>query len=115
MGRLVVLEHDATVAEAIAIMRDLEVSQIPVIRDEQIVGTIREDQVIDLLLHAGERKDGPVSAVMEDPLAEIDAGASVHELQTLLVRGGSAVIVRRADGGRDILTKYDLIHALTRA
>ena len=37
-----------------------------------------------------------------------------NDLQSLLVRGGSAVIVRRRGGGREILTKYDLIHALTR-
>jgi cystathionine beta-synthase len=113
-GDLVTLAPGATVVEAIRIMRDLEVSQIPVFRDDRIVGTIREDQVIDLLLHAPERKDGPVEAVMEDPLPEIDEDATVDELQSLLVRGGSAVIVRRHDGQRAILTKYDLIHALTR-
>lgn len=111
---LVTLPHDATVVDAIHIMRDLEVSQIPVVRDDRIVGTIREDQVIDLLLHAAERKDGPVEEVMEDPLPEIDEDAAVDDLQSLLVRGGSAVIVRRRDGTRDILTKYDLIHALAR-
>ena len=113
-GDLVTLAPDATVVEAIRIMRDLEVSQIPVLRGDRIVGTIREDQVIDLLLHTPERKDGPVEAVMEDPLPELDEDAPVDQLQSLLVRGGSAVIVRRRDGQRAILTKYDLIHALTR-
>ncbi len=113
-GALVTLEPDATVAQAIRIMRDLEVSQIPVLRGDRIVGTIREDQVIDLLLHAPERKEGAVETVMEDPLPEIDEAASVTDLQSLLVRGGSAVIVRRRDGAREILTKYDLIHALAR-
>jgi len=113
-AEIVTLARDATVADAIRIMRDLEVSQIPVVDGERIVGTIREDQVIDLLLHAPERKDGPVDEVMEDPLPEIDEDASVEDLQSLLVRGGSAVIVRRRGGGREILTKYDLIHALAR-
>jgi len=111
---LVTLAPTDTVVAAIRIMRDLEVSQIPVLSDGRIVGTIREDQVIDLLLHASERKDGPVEAVMEDPLPELDENASVNDLQSLLARGGSAVIVHRADGTRDILTKYDLIHALAR-
>ncbi len=113
-GELVTLPGDATVAEAIRIMRDLEVSQIPVVDAGRVVGTVREDQVIDLLLHAAERKDGPVADVMEDALAEIGEGASVEDLQALLVRGASAVLVRRAGGALDILTKYDLIHALDR-
>jgi cysteine synthase len=111
---LVTLAPDDTVVEAIRLMRDLEVSQIPVLDDGRIVGTIREDQVIDLLLHTPERKEGPVASVMEDGLPELDESASVDDLQSLLVRGGSAVIVHRADGTRDILTKYDLIHALAR-
>jgi len=111
---LVTLAPTDTVVDAIRIMRDLEVSQIPVLSDGRIIGTIREDQVIDLLLHASERKDGPVESVMEDPLPELDEDASVDALQSLLARGGSAVIVHRADGTRDILTKYDLIHALAR-
>ena len=57
----------------------------------------------------------PIKTVeKDDPLPEIDEDTAVEELRSLLVRGGSAVIVRRSDGQRAILTKYDLIHALTR-
>ena len=75
---------------------------------------MREDQVIDLLLHAPERKRGPVSDVMEDPLPEVDEDASVEDIQSIIVGGKSAVLVLRHDGRREILTKYDLIHGLAR-
>jgi cystathionine beta-synthase len=112
---LVTLEPGATVREAIRIMQELEISQIPVVRDGQVVGTIREDQIIDLLLHAGDRKDGPVEAVMDDALPEVDGDATVEQLQEIFSNGGSAVIVRLTGGRREILTKYDLIHGLAHA
>ncbi len=112
---VVVLAPDARVSDAVRIMQELEISQIPIVDEGAVVGTVREDQVIDLLLHAPDSKDGPVSAVMDDPLPEVDGAASVEAVQELLVSGHTAVLVRLDGGGRDIVTKYDLIHGLTRS
>ncbi len=111
---MVMLAPDASVDHAIRIMQDLEVSQIPIVDEGEVVGTIREDQVIDLLLHTPERKDGPVADVMDDPLREITPDADIEDIQAMIVAGGSALIVRWPDGRREILTKYDLIHGLAR-
>ena len=111
-GILSFLRRPRSGGEAIRTMQDLEVSQIPVVRDGALVGTLHEQQVIDLLLHAPERRDGPVDEVMEDALPEVAESASLDEVRAHLVAGNAAVIVRRADGTRAILTKYDLIHGL---
>ena len=113
---LVTLGRDATVAQAVRIMQSLEVSQIPIVDDEgAIVGTLREDQVIDLLLHAPDGKERDVGSVMDDPLPQVSADASVETVSGLLADGFTAVLVCDDDGRRGILTKYDLIHGLTRA
>jgi cystathionine beta-synthase len=111
---LVTLGPDAPMGEAIRIMREMDVSTIPVIRDGQVVGTIREEQAIDLLLHAQKGRDTKVEEVMEDPLPEVASDAPIGEIHQLFLRGNHAVLVRLEGGRREILTKYDLIHGLAK-
>src|SRR6185503_17857292 len=62
---LVSLPPTARIGEAIRIMQESDVSQIPVIHDGQVVGNVREDQIIDLLLHTPSRQDAPLEEIME--------------------------------------------------
>jgi cystathionine beta-synthase len=111
---LVTLPPNARIGEAIRIMQETDVSQIPIIQDGQVVGNLREDQIIDLLLHTPTRQDAPVEEIMEDPVPEVAADASADDIQRMFVDGRSAVLVRMSGGRRGILTKYDLIHGLAR-
>ena len=112
---LVTLAPDASTAEAIRIMREMDVSTIPVLKDGQVVGTIREEQVIDLLLHSPKGRETTVAEVMEDPLPEVSADTPIGEIHQMFVRGNHAVLVRLEGGRREILTKYDLIHGLAKS
>jgi cystathionine beta-synthase len=111
---LVSLPPTARIGEAIRIMQEKDVSQIPIIRDGQVVGNLREDQIIDLLLHAPARQEAPIEEIMEDPVPEVAGDAAADEIQRMFVDGRSAVLVRLSGGRRGILTKYDLIHGLAR-
>ncbi|MCE9634099.1 MAG: pyridoxal-phosphate dependent enzyme [Planctomycetes bacterium] len=115
---LVTLEPSASMADAIRIMQEMDVSTIPVVRDGQVVGTVREEQVIDLLLHAPagdkNRRETKVEEVMEDPLPEVSSDTPLGEIHQLFLRGNHAVLVKLEGGRREILTKYDLIHGLAR-
>jgi predicted transcriptional regulator len=94
-------------------MQDSDVSQIPVIKDGQLVGNVREDQIIDLLIHMPGRQDAPIEEIMEDPVPELPGDAGADEVQRMFVNGHAAVLVRLSGGRREILTKYDLIHGLS--
>ena len=111
---LVSLPPTARIGEAIRIMQESDVSQIPVIHDGQVVGNVREDQIIDLLLHTPSRQDAPIEEIMEDGVPEVAADTPVDEIQRHFLNGHSAVLVRVPGGRRGILTKYDLIHGLAR-
>jgi cystathionine beta-synthase len=113
-SNLVALPPNARIGEAIRIMQETDVSQIPIIQDGQVVGNLREDQIIDLLLHTPGRQDAPVEEIMEDAVPEVAGDAGVDEVQRMFVDGRSAVLVRLSGGRRAILTKYDLIHGLAR-
>jgi len=114
LAHLVTLPPNARIGEAIRIMQESDVSQIPIISDGQVVGNLREDQIIDLLLHTPERQDAPVEEIMEDAVPEVAAEAPAGDVQEFFVNGHSAVLVRLSGGRRGILTKYDLIHGLAK-
>jgi len=114
IAALVTLGPDAPMGEAIRIMREMDVSTIPIVRDGQVVGTIREEQVIDLLLHSPKGRETKVEEVMEDPLPEVAGDAPLGEIHQLFLRGNHAVLVKLEGGRREILTKYDLIHGLAK-
>ena len=114
LSHLVTLPPNARIGEAIRIMQESDVSQIPIIRDGQLVGNLREDQIIDLLIHTPGRQDSPVEEIMEDPVPEVSGDTAMDEIQEMFVAGNSAVLVNLSGGRRSILTKYDLIHGLAR-
>lgn len=111
---LVSLSPSQPMSEAIRIMREMDVSTIPVVRDGQVVGTVREEQVIDLLLLAPKGRETAVEDVMDDPLPEVNSDTPIGEIHQLFLRGNHAVLVRMEGGRREILTKYDLIHGLAK-
>lgn len=110
---LVSLGPDSPLGDAISIMQQLEVSQIPIMDGDRVVGTLRDDQIIDLLLHAPEQRHEPVRQVMDDPLPELPGEASLDDVQAAILGGAPAVLIQLPDARLGILTKYDLIHGLS--
>ena len=93
-------------------MKEFEVSQIPVMESEGIVGRIQEDTLIDLLISGQEAEQVTVGSVMGEPLPIVSSETSVEEISHLLTSGNSAVLVARGGDPDGIITKYDLIQSL---
>lgn len=109
---LISVEPEALCFEALTLMKDYQVDQIPVISKGEVVGTVREDQMFELFLSKADPQKVTVAEGMAAPLPILAAEASMEEL-TMTLKGASAVLVRRADGFC-ILTKSDLIAQITR-
>ena len=112
-SEVLTIDAGATVQEALDLMKKWEISQIPVTREERLTGSIREDQMIDLLVHEVDMREVPVDQVMEEPFPVVDESVDAKEIQHHLAAGHPAVLVKRRDGALGILTKFDLIHQLT--
>ena len=109
---LISIQSDANCQEALATMKEFEVSQIPVMESEGIVGRIQEDTLIDLLISGQEAEQVTVGSVMGEPLPIVSSETSVEEISHLLTSGNSAVLVARGGDPDGIITKYDLIQSL---
>ncbi len=103
-----------TVAEAINILKEYGVSQIPVVRAEppvmaaEVAGSVSERALLDALFAGKAKLADQVEAHMSDPLPTIGASAAVGEAIEAL---GSADALLVQEDGRPVgvLTRADLL------
>ena len=78
-----------------------------------MVGSLTERDVLKRLVADPDARNLAVSAVMGDPFPEVDGAVALDALLPYLDRGPGAVLVRSETGALVILTRADLINALT--
>jgi cystathionine beta-synthase len=109
-GTLVSATPDERLADVLAKMNELGLTQIPVLEEGKSVGALRENRVLAKLLENRDLLESPVKEVMEPsfPILDVDASSAevVRELQS-----SPAVLV--ADYGRitGIITRHDVLDA----
>jgi cystathionine beta-synthase len=110
---LVFVPLGITVEDAVNLMREHDISQVPVIEGGEVVGSISEARILDILVSNAAARGKPVVEYMEKPFPIVSDDASLTEVAQRMHREISAVLVRQ-QGGFDIITKSDLIFFLTR-
>ena len=112
-GSVVSVGADDTLLTAFARMRVADVSQLPVLAGERLVGVIDESDLL-LSVHADAAKfRASVSTAMTTAPETIAPGASLAELEAVLDRGLVA-IVADAQGFHGLITRVDLLNHLRR-
>jgi len=109
-----------TVREAIDILREYGVSQMPVVRAEppvmtaEIVGAVHDRDLLDALFNGRAQLADPLSQHMGPPLPMVGAGEPVHEAMVALEKADAAVVV---EDGRPtgVITRQDVLAFLSQA
>ncbi|HVC87777.1 MAG TPA: cystathionine beta-synthase [Gaiellaceae bacterium] len=115
---LVTISAHQKVAEAIDVMERYSISQLPVVRDGEVlsladvIGSLQDRALLDLVFKNADALHENVAVAMQGPLSAVDADASVDEIVTALTGGTNAVVV--ADRGKPIgvVTRSDLLEYL---
>ena len=102
-----------SVQAAVDLMRENDISQVPVIEGGQVVGGISEARILEILVGAPDAKSKPIAEYMERPFPVLGEDATVTEIAARMDRETPAVLVKQQDG-YDIITKSDLIFFLTK-
>jgi cystathionine beta-synthase len=110
---LITLYAEELVSHAIAKMRKYGISQIPVLKDNKFAGSIDDSRLYQLLVDQPELKDAAISSVMSAPFPVVSTGTHVDDLCKLINRDTPAVLVDLADGNYHIVTRYDVIAAMS--
>jgi cystathionine beta-synthase len=110
--KLITLEPQHTVAEAVELMRKYDIEQIPVINGNGPVGSISESGLFQKIFSNPEIKFASVHTVLEPPFPIVDFLTPVEKLSTLINKENGAVLSRDEAGNFHILTKYDVLQSM---
>lgn len=110
---LVTLYAEELVSHAIAKMRKFGISQIPVMKDNQFVGSLDDSHLYQLLVDSPELRDAPISSVMQAPLPVVEVHTPLDQLCKIIDKDTPAALVKLANGSYHIVTRYDIISAMS--
>lgn len=110
---LVSLFAEELVSHAVAKMRKFGISQIPVLKDNKFVGSVDDSAIYQSLMDQPELHEVPISSIMGPPFPIVKNGVSVEELCKLINKSTPAVLVEMSDGSHHIVTRYDIISAMS--
>ena len=110
---VVALAPEDTLAETIGVMMQHGISQVPVLEDGKVVGSLTEKRILGLLIEEPEARDRAVREVMGDPLPILPLHTTLEQLSAHLDAQTGAVLIHAPDDDHyDIITRSDLISAL---
>jgi cystathionine beta-synthase len=101
-------------AKAVELMRKHDVSQLPVIEEGHVLGTVYDDTVMKKLLTREASLSQPCQEAMDTALPSLDSKADISELYKQLTAGHNAVVITRDGKAVGVLTKMDVIAHLSK-
>jgi cystathionine beta-synthase len=111
---LVHVHPDETVAQAIALLHEYDVSQLPVVQTEpplmaaEVAGSVAERDLLDALVSGRAGPQDPISGHMSPPLPVLGQGEPVSRAAAVLEKSGAALV--HVEGKPvAVLTRADLL------
>lgn len=113
---VVTIDAEAAVPDAVALMREHNISQLPVTEGGKVIGSVQETVLMNRIFEDNSCLSHKVRQVMSDSLPTISADTKVTSVYQLLLEGRPAVVViDDCNSPRGIVTKIDLIDHFARA
>jgi cystathionine beta-synthase len=110
--RLITIEPTQSVSDAVELMRKYDIEHIPVIKGEEMIGSISENGLFQRVFHNPEIKMERVDRVMDHAFPVVALDTPVEKLGTLINKENGAVLAKDESGNYQIVTKYDVLQAL---
>jgi len=112
-GELCSIESEEPVEHAVTLMSEHDFSQISIMRDSRLVGSLNETHLYNELVRNPEVKSHPVESIMQPAFPFVDVSTPVDLLQTMITPHNPAVLVRDFKTDKTfIITRSDLIRVL---
>ena len=107
---LVTVTPGQTVRQALNLMDTYDVSQLPIVENDECVGALDEASLMARAIAQPVVLEQPVRDIMEQPYPVVDADAPLDRVSELLSRETPAVLVRREGKLAGIVSRYDVLH-----
>lgn len=110
---LVTVDPKRTVGEAVRLMTQYSISQIPVIENGKQVGSLNDHQLLSVIVENPDYRQAEVATCMQAPFPVVKADALMEDVAKLINKANPAVMVELPTGDLHIITNHDLINAMS--
>ncbi len=122
--KVVAVGCDQTVAEAIELLREHDISQLPVVRGgaaavsdgqrtrlevHSVAGSLQERSLLDHLFRNPEVLAAKVSTIMDGPFPLVDGNEEIERVVPMLASGSPAVLVQREGVLIGVVSRADVL------
>jgi len=107
------VDVSTTLKEVLKVMKINDISQLPVLSGDQVVGSISESKVLEeILSNPLQNSDLAVNSIMDEAFTTVSLDMPLKELNRHITKNRPAVMVIDNGGIKHIITQYDIIQAL---
>ncbi len=111
--KLLTINAESHITDALAIMNKFGVSQIPVKKGEEFVGSLNDSYLFSKLIEDNSIKNKKVQEVMQAPFPFVDNQTLIEDISKLITKENNAVLMTDLGGTTHIITKHDLIQGIS--
>ncbi|MGH7731911.1 MAG: cysteine synthase, partial [Candidatus Eiseniibacteriota bacterium] len=115
MPALMSVQVGEPLRRALALVEQHDVTQVPVLRGGEVVGTLYDSDILRAALDDPAALEKPVEGWMAEPLPIVGDDESVERLTRLLAARNPAVLVRVDGAVAGILTRFDMLQFIAGA
>lgn len=102
-----------TVREALALVKEYDISQLPVMDGENILGALTENGLLSFMLsNPHENGNSAVSGIMDPPFPMVNEELPLSKLNQFITRKIPAVMSKGKNGQLYIFSQYDILQML---
>jgi cystathionine beta-synthase len=108
--QLITVKSTDKVRQALHMMKEYDISQMPVMQGEEIVGSVSENAILTYILENPlNHAEQAVSEIMDPPFPEVGEDMALSKLNKYITKKIPAVMARDKANNLHILTKYDIL------
>ncbi len=110
---LFTVKKNASIGEAIKIMNQQGIDQIPVVDEAEFVGSVASASLLQKIIADPNVKDSSVGDLMDKPMQFVALDTTLDVLSSMLNKNNKALLVRDESKKVHIITHHDILKAMT--
>ncbi len=114
---VITVKNTDTVRKAVELMRKHNISQLPVLKEKFMVGSVKESTIIHRIIRGGNIRKmffTPIYNIMENPFITVNPSMGIDEVLSIMSSGHPAVLVIDKETLIGIITKIDVLSSTIR-
>ena len=111
--KLFTVDHATTVGEAIKMLTKEGIDQIPVVKENNFVGSVSTSRLLEQLMDDPDLKSKNVEEIMDSPMPFVAMDNTLDVLSSLINKNNRALLVRDAAHQVHIITHHDILQAMS--